>query len=516
MLRRPLDLLLATLTNPARRDLSMLAVISIYVSLWTLYGIIAKSSQDIHYDSAEIVAWSRELSLGYAKHPPLAAWLVRSWFSLFPETDWAYYLLAMTSAGVALWFAWQVCKRYCSPKKSVLAIALLTLVPFYNFHALKFDHNTILLPLWAATAFWFLRSFETRKPTWAALAGVGAAAAMLAKYWSINLVAGLALAAMLDARRGLYFRSAAPWITTAVGTLLLAPHVAWLIAHDFSPMAYAVDAHELSSLPRTLVSIAGYLAGAAGYVAVPTLLVLIASRPDVKAARDALWPQSPTRRFASTAFWAPLLLPVAVALAARLELNSMWSMAGLTLFPVVLLSSPLVSVGQPAVRRIVALAVVLPLSMIIAAPGIAIVVHRLGAVSASAAHGHLLAAELEKEWKRTTNRPLRLVGGDLDLTYVTAFYLSAQPSTFLVAEPHLSPWVDLERVDREGIVMTCYARDNLQNGETCVHKPVIDAMDKIAARGPPGRRVVVELKRNYFSIVGKPTRYIVMTVPPRT
>ena len=494
----------------------MLAVLGAYVSLWALYGVVAKSSQDINYDSAEVVAWSREFSLGYAKHPPLAAWLVRSWFSLFPETDWAYYLLAMTSTGVALWFAWQVFKRYCSAEKSVLAFAFLTFVPFYNFHALKFDHNTILVPLWAATTFWFLRSFETGKTGWAALAGAGAAAAMLAKYWSIYLVVGLALAAALNARRGLYFRSAAPWITAAVGTLLLAPHVAWLIAHDFSPMVYALDAHELSSLPGTLVSIAGYLVGAAGYVTVPTLLVLIASRPDVKAVRDALWPQSPTRTFASTAFWAPLLLPVAVALAARLELNSMWSMAGLTLLPVILLSSPLVSVGQLAVRRIVALAVVLPLSMIIAAPGIAIVVHRAGAVSSSAAHGHLLAAELEKEWQHTTDRPLRLVGGDLDLTYVTAFYLSAQPSTFLVGEPHLSPWVDLERVDREGIVMTCYARDNLQNGETCVHKPVIDAMERIVAHGPPGRRVVVELKRSYLGMAGKPTRYIIMTVPPRT
>ena len=63
--------------------------------------------------------------------------------------------------------------------------------------------------------------------------------------------------------------------------------------------------------------------------------------------------------------------------------------------------------------------------------------------------------------------------------------------------------------------MTCYARDNLQNGETCVHKPVIDAMERIAARGPPGTARVVELKRDYLGMVGKPTRYIIMTIPPR-
>ena len=63
--------------------------------------------------------------------------------------------------------------------------------------------------------------------------------------------------------------------------------------------------------------------------------------------------------------------------------------------------------------------------------------------------------------------------------------------------------------------MTCHARDNLVGGETCVHKPVIDAMETLASRGPPGRRVVVELTRNHFGMTGKTARYIIMTIPPR-
>ena len=90
-------------------------------------------------------------------------------------------------------------------------------MPFFNFHALKFNVNTVLLPLWAATTFWFLRSYKTRGAGWAALAGVGAAACMLGKYWSVFLLAGLVVAALIDRRRARYFRSAAPWITVAVG-----------------------------------------------------------------------------------------------------------------------------------------------------------------------------------------------------------------------------------------------------------------------------------------------------------
>src|SRR5947209_6762629 len=121
----------------------------------------------------EAVAGSREPAWGYTKHPPLSAWVVKAWFAIFPLADWAYYLLAMTLAGVALWIAWKVSARWLDGEKRAAGLALLTLVPFYNFHALKFNANTVLIPLWAATTLFFLRSFEERDrlsaaapPTW--------------------------------------------------------------------------------------------------------------------------------------------------------------------------------------------------------------------------------------------------------------------------------------------------------------------------------------------------------------
>ena len=82
--------------------------------------------------------------------------------------------------------------------KCVAALALLTFIPFYNFHALKSNVNTVLMPLWAITTFWFLRSYRTQSAAYAALAGVGAATCMMSKYWSIFLLAGLFVAALTD------------------------------------------------------------------------------------------------------------------------------------------------------------------------------------------------------------------------------------------------------------------------------------------------------------------------------
>jgi len=497
----PVERLVAALVDPARRERAVIAVLAGYVVVWTLYGALAKASQDLHFDMSELAAWARAPALGYPKHPPLAPWLVGAWFSLWPAADWAYYLLAIATAALTLWVAWRVSGRFLDGEKHVLALALLTLVPFFNFHALKLNINTMLLPLWAATTLWFLRSFATRHWRDAALVGLGAAACMLGKYWSIFLLAGLGLTALLDPRRGDYFRSVAPWITIAVGALGIAPHVAWLIAHDFPPFAYAVTSHATSSLAVVATSIAGYLAGAAGYVALPVLLAFAANRPSRAALADMLAPETAERRFAAVAFWAPLLLPALVAPFIGMQINSLWTMAGWTLLPVVLLSSPLIHAGRAATVRIVALAIAFPLVMLLAAPLIAGAIHRAG-VAPSAAHARLLAQQVALAWHEMTDRPLPFVGGESRLAYGVAFYLPGT-AAFPDLDPRYAPWIDPARLARAGVALVCPAADHACIGKIEAHA------------GATGQRREVELVRHYLGFAGPPARYLIIIVPPQ-
>lgn len=45
---RPLDRLYEALIEPARRERAAIGALSGYLLIWTLYGVIAKSSQDLH------------------------------------------------------------------------------------------------------------------------------------------------------------------------------------------------------------------------------------------------------------------------------------------------------------------------------------------------------------------------------------------------------------------------------------------------------------------------------------
>jgi len=481
------------LIDPARRERAMLVTLAAYLVLWTAYATIAKGGQGLHPDMTELVAWSRDLSLGYLKHPPLAAWLVWLWFSVLPVAEWSYYLLAVLMPTLALWIVWRMSADYLDSEKRVVAVALLMLVPFFNFHALKFNVNTVLLPLWAATTFWFLRSYRTRSALYAALAGVGAAVCMLGKYWSVFLLAGLIVAALADKRRSIYFRSAAPWITIVAGTIVLAPHLVWLNQHAFAPFGYAVTVHGDKAFLDAARGALGYLAGSAGYVAIPVIIVLAAARPSRATIADMVWPVDDERRLAAAAFWAPLLLPAVAALASGTVINSLWSMSAWNLLPVLLLSPAAVTVTAVDTRRILVAAVVIPLAMLIASPVIAVVAQRKGPPPESA-QANLLAAEVERLWHETIPQPLRYVGGAADLAYGVVTYAVERPRALTDMPPP-----DAAELARSGMAIVCFAEDAGCRGKA----------------GALARRVETEIVRNFLRQPGKPQRYTIFIVPPR-
>jgi len=55
---RPFARIADALADPQRSHAAAAALILGYVLLWWVYAIVAKSSQDIHFDMGEVVSWS--------------------------------------------------------------------------------------------------------------------------------------------------------------------------------------------------------------------------------------------------------------------------------------------------------------------------------------------------------------------------------------------------------------------------------------------------------------------------
>ena len=238
-------------------------------------------------------------------------------------------------------------------------------------------------------------------------------------------------------------------------------------------------------------------------MALPVILALAAMRPSRAAAMDILWPATPERRLAAVSFWAPLLVPVAVALVAQFPLTSLWTMSAWSLLPVVLLSSPLTTIGRRDAANIVALAVIVPLVMIAAAPAVAYMVHRSGVTPAAPRTPRCSRKRVEAVWRETSDRPLRLFAGWEDFGY-GGRVLSAGPSAGGECARRRSA-TDLDaRIARHGIAMVL---------SRCA-RPVAWIIARCAA--PRARRSAGGSKSRsrdrYFSVEGETARYVIVTM----
>ncbi|HVT54571.1 MAG TPA: glycosyltransferase family 39 protein [Xanthobacteraceae bacterium] len=499
----PFDCLRRALCDRAQRERTAVLLLAVYAGVWTLYDFLSRRSEDIHFDMAEMAAWSRDLALGSAKHPQMGAWIAGLWFSVFPYRDWAFYLLANTLAGFSLWIAWRLSEHRLSDNKRVAGLAFLMLVPFFNFFAWKYNANTILIPLWAVTTFFFVRSLETRSRAFAALAGIAAAAAMMGKYWSIFLLAGLGIAALASPHRRDYFRSFSPWITMAAGALALAPHLYWVATHGFAPVSYALNGHAAHAFSVALKDAALYVGGFAAYLAVPLFLLMLVARPKLFALADTVWPRDGTRRFVAIAFWAPVLLPIPVALLLDTKLASIWTMSALALAPIVFLSSPKIRISAAAAGQALAVAAVFSLCALVIAPARALRVHEAGALNDGEEYKPVARA-VDRQWRRTSGTPLAVVAGFGNLANGISFYLRDRPRVLNLKRDERLPWVNEREMLRRGAALVCPLAEPV-----CVQR--VDAI----ARGRAGvERQERAIARHYRGTASRAKRYLIITIPP--
>jgi 4-amino-4-deoxy-L-arabinose transferase-like glycosyltransferase len=490
------------LTDPARRRRAALVFCVAYGALWFIYGVIAKSSQDLNADMAEMIVWSRELAWGYPKHPPLLAFALWGWFKIFPLADWAYILLAVVTVSAGIFLAIELCAEWLEGEKLAAVPFLLAAIPFYNFLGLKFDQNSALIPLWALAMCAFVRALDRRHLGWAALAAIAAAAAMLVKYWSAFLLLALAIAALMHPKRREYFRSIAPWVTAGVFLVAVAPHVVWLVAENFPPITWVATRRVATSFGDTLYSMAEALGGTFAYAGIAVVLALIFVRPRPVALADGFLPQD-ERRMAAALFYVPLFVPIVPALVKNINLLSLWNTPALNLLPVMLLGSRLVTVPRVAVLRIAGVITLLTLLIVAASPFVAFALLKTG-VENDAAYARLLMEATEREWHKDTDKPLKLIGGPFALVSTAAFYGKDRPSTYPQFSRYLAPWVDDNRIARDGMAIMC------SDWALC-----LQYMDAVAARYGGGRRAEVTLARRWLWFSGPPARFFMTLIPPR-
>jgi Dolichyl-phosphate-mannose-protein mannosyltransferase len=475
-----------------------------FVGIWQAFLAIAYVGGDLHPDVLETWTLGRSIEWGYAKHPPLMGWVARAWTSIFPLANWSFQLMALTNSAIALWIVDLISRRFVRDDKRLIVLLLLMLTPIYQFHAQRFNANSILLATWPLAAYCFLRSFETRRFGWAVAAGATAALAMLGKYYSVFLIVSFVFAAILHQERRAYFASSAPWISAIAGMAALGPHVYWLATTGAKPFAYALATHAGKPFGQSLVEALLFVPGAAMVLALPALAwVLIAGERLTKFRQDF--------RELNPGLWLLLLVglgtivfPAITAVALKSDMQPIWALQGLFLFAIVTVCGASYRIERfHAANLAIAVVGIAALSVVVVAP-----VHALYRNSYPLHEGRNFyqkaAEELTRQWHGQSDTALPAVGGDDDLAFALAFYspdhpVYERPLVNPSAEPSLDPAV-LER----GWAALCFGGD-----DACA-----TAMERTAAQAPRVIRSKFAVHSVLLGQTGASQTFTAIIVPP--
>ncbi|HEY2927280.1 glycosyltransferase family 39 protein [Piscinibacter sp.] len=458
---------------PDRRVLGWVAALCVgQVLLWGLaFGLSHKVPE---IDSAEQFVWAFSLENGYWKHPPMPSWIMHGLIQLFGPSVALPLIATQASIVIALALTWRLGCEFMSPQRSLVAMALTSLVTYHNIGGDCINHNAALLPFQAAAVLTFYRA--TRAGQWHqwALAGLFAGLAMLVTSMAMLPLLGLLLTFALD--REQHRRRQLVGLALAIGVfaLVLLPHALWLRSTHFLPFRYAHSvAQALPGLNASLRSIADFL-----LIQGLRLLPFFAGLWFVlgRRRREIIWsePAAPVpsrdRRFLWIAALAPLALTVLVALLTETELQSRWGANAFLLTGWLAMAlaprRDSASLLRRALRFTIAAQVLLCLSLTLSKTVVA--------EQRANFPGAMLALHAQSAWREHTEAPLRLVVSDIWLGGNIIANGNPRVAVLIDGHPFKSPGVKETAVEACGaLVLDDLTRDAAGRGAP---NPALDAL----------------------------------------
>lgn len=422
-----------------------------HLALWGTAFAVAFEAPRL--DGAEQLVWGYALQGGYWKHPPLPSWIMHGLLEAFGPSTALTYVAGQACVALALAIAWRLGSEFMDERRSLAALALSSLIVFYNASADAFNHDLALLPWLAGGAWLFLHAVRSGRWSLWVLTGVAAGFAMLTKYAAAVHFASFALWCVLDRRRRTAANFAGLAVAALTATIVLSPHLAWLLAHDRQPLRYATAVVELHDGTR-LAGLARFAGGVGVALLPPALVAWVALRPAVPAARASRG-FAPDRSFLWIAGTVPFALTLLIGVAAGANLPVHWATGGLLLTGWLVLDAWPGEMDPARLRRTLIAAaaahVVLCLGSTAVGPFVAAANHAPGRTNFPS---KTLAEAARSTWDKYEPTPLRLIVSDTWIGgNVVAHWKGRPPAVLADGLPVRAAWIPPDAVRRCGALV---------------------------------------------------------------
>ena len=427
------------------------AFLALHFFVWS--ALPALLYANLPLDLIEALTYGREWQLGSDKLPPLPWWLVEIMYRTF-GVDAAYYATAQLVLVVTFALVFATARPLVGATGALLAVLIIDGMHYFQYTAVKFNHDVVQLPFWALAGYAFHAALKRQLLKDWLLLGFAVGGALWAKYFVALLIAPYALFLLFDreARRAL--ATPGPYLALAVAAVMIAPNLVWLFQHDFSTFAYGEARASVIRGWFDHIVHPAIFAGSQIFFAIPSFFIaaaLLIPRPTARepAAADAF-----DRRIVSLIAFGPGISAIVLSAVTGRGAVAMWGYP-LWLFLglwIVMVAAP--ELNAERVNRVVAawafVFVALAMAFIVNYSLLPLIDHRYRAVFYP---GDTIAAALTQRFHAATGEKLRYVVGSMWVGGNLAHYSADQPHVLIDGRPRRAPWIDMNDLHAKGAML---------------------------------------------------------------
>ena len=118
----------------------------IHFVVWTVLPALLYANLPL--DLIEALVYGREWQLGYDKLPPLPWWLIEAVHRTV-GADIAYYATAQAAVLIAFALVFALSRPLVGATGALVAVLIVDGLHYFQYTAVKFNHDVIQLPFWA-------------------------------------------------------------------------------------------------------------------------------------------------------------------------------------------------------------------------------------------------------------------------------------------------------------------------------------------------------------------------------
>ena len=427
------------------------AFLALHFVVWTALPTLLYANLPL--DLIEALTYGREWQLGYDKLPPLPWWLVEIMHRAF-GADPAYYALAQAVVIIAFVAVWATARPLVGATGALVAVLIIDGMHYFQYTAVKFNHDVIQLPFWALAGYAFHAALKRGRTSNWLLLGFAFGSALWAKYFVVVLAAPYALFLIFDrdARRAL--ATPGPWLAFIVALVIAAPHIVWLFQTDFLPLAYAEHrASDVRGWYDHILHPAAFI-GSQIFFLLPSFFIAAALLWPKPKARQQAAADAFDRRIVTLLAFGPGLAMIALIAVSGRGTFAMWGYPLWLFVGLWIVLALRATLDRERLAHVVAhwgvVFAIFAIVFLVNYSVLPLIDHRYRAVFYP---GNTLAATLTQRFRDATGTKLRYVVGAMWDGGNLAHYSPDQPEVLIDGLPRRAPWIDLADLRKYGAMV---------------------------------------------------------------